>query len=164
MLLRVEIDDFADAVDRFVGRRVAAIAKRSDGVVVTAAAPDKHTVVAATSSKPLADVESILKSAGFEVVRGEWRDGNSFEAGIDCNSDAFVAAVAYRSREEMPGLWMDAFPHEPTTGEVLKALYDDFAATGDLDEVPFEEFIRVAHPNVVVLSPDDVAKFLRLHA
>lgn len=164
MLLRVELNDFADAVDRFVGRRLAVIAKRADAVVATAAAPEKHTVVAASSSKPMNEVEDYLKQAGFELARGEWRDGDALLLGIESDSDAYVAAVAYKSREEMPGLWMDAFPHEPTTGEVLKALYDDFAATGDLEDVPFEEFVRVAHPNVVVLSPDDVAKFLRAHA
>lgn len=157
------MENFADAVDRFVGRRLAALSKRPDGVVATAAAPEKHTVVAAGSSRPMAEVEEFLKGAGFDVVPGEWRDGDSFNLDPSSGSSSYVAAVAYRSREEMPGLWMDAFPHEPTTGEVLKALYDDFAATGDLEDVPFEEFIRVAHPNVVILSPDDVAKFVRMH-
>lgn len=164
MLLRVELGDFPNSVDRFIGHRVVALSKRQNAVIATAASPEKHTIVVTTALKPMAEVEEQLKQAGFEIVRGEWHEGGPLEVEGQSGADAFVAAVAYKSREEMPGLWMDAFPHEPTTGEVLKALYDDFAATGDLEDVPFEEFVRVAHPNVVILRPDDIAKFLKAHA
>jgi hypothetical protein len=44
--------------------------------------------------------------------------------------------------------------------QVLKSLFDEFRDTGELDEISFEEFVRQANPNVVIVSPSELQSFL----
>jgi hypothetical protein len=44
---------------------------------------------------------------------------------------------------------------------VLKAMYDEFRATGEVDEVPFEEFVQLANATVVIVSPVEIESFLK---
>jgi len=163
MVFRVELDAFPDTVARLLGTKVAAVSSRDGRTIVTAGAPDKGLVVVAVTSKPAADASMTLKESGFEVMPGEWIDEAAF-AIDDCDAaDSWVVGIAYKSRESTPGLWMDAFPYEPTHSEALKAMYDEFVLNGEVEDVAFEEFLSLAAPNVVLLSPSDVARFARSH-
>ncbi len=44
--------------------------------------------------------------------------------------------------------------------QVLKAMYEEFRATGELGDVAMEEFIRLANPNVVIISPNELLSYL----
>lgn len=75
--------------------------------------------------------------------------------------EAFIGAVAYQSEADEPGLWVDAYPTMPTQAQVLRGLYEDFQSTGEVnDQVSFEEFVRLAKPTVVVVSPNEVRSFV----
>jgi len=147
-----------------------AVVKRQELVDVFVSARNKHTLLSAvdlkknvliTSSSELspAEVKSHLESAGLHVFPGQWSEQDSTlnQNGI---REAFVVAVAFRSREAMPGLWMDAFATMPTPQIVLRTMYDEFRANDEIGNVTYEEFINLAHPNVVILNPGEVATFL----
>ena len=57
-----------------------------------------------------------LISEGFEVADGRWTDTIEVtgEGGNPIQDLYYVAAVSYQSREQMPGIWMDAYPTAPT--------------------------------------------------
>ena len=101
-----------------------------------------------------------MKALGFNISNGRWTDGGlEFELG-QRSADAFIAAVSYYSKEASPGLWMDAYPTPPTPQIVLRSIYDEFRANDEIGDVTYEEFLRLAHPNVVILSPGEIATFL----
>ena len=52
-------------------------------------------------------------------------------------------------------------PSLPTQLTVLKTMYDEFRHTGDIEEVPFEEFVQFTNPNVVILSPAELESFAK---
>lgn len=163
MVLQVEYDDFAAAVEKVLAIKLAFAVRQGSTTVVTAAKADKNAIVRAETSKGVAAVRNELQLKNIEVLDGEWRAGGgaALAASAIAETAGYIGAVAYKSREAMPGLWVEAFPHEPTNAEVLRAIFDEFSATGELEEVTFEEFVRLAQPNVLVLAPDDVAAFLR---
>jgi hypothetical protein len=100
-----------------------------------------------------------LLEAGIEVRTGSWVTPGDLVDVDDEPARYWVATVGYRGRDPKPGVWMDAFPAEPTPAEVLRAIYQEFRETGELVETSFEEFLRLAHPNVVVLGPDEASRY-----
>ena len=56
---------------------------------------------------------------------------------------------------------MDVFPLEPTPAEVLKKIYKEFKESGELRELGFEDFVQLAHPNIVILTPEQVQGYLK---
>jgi hypothetical protein len=162
MVFRVDLDHFPTAAEQMTGGKSVAVTSREGRTIASAANPSQNLVVVAISGKPPADVRAHLQSAGLTVLNGEWLDAAEVPL-MECEEPpAFIAAVAYRSRESMPGLWVDAFPFEPTQAEVLKELYHEFSTSGELDgEVTFEEFVRLANPNVLILTPHDVIRYVR---
>lgn len=131
------------------------------GCSVTAGHPGLGLIVESRCPAGMAGAREALSAAGLEARIGRWSlDG---EGGAHWHRGAgtcpWVAAVAYVSREPKPGLWMDAYPTEPSPTQVLRAIYEEFRETGELPPVAFEEFIRYAQPNVEVLSPQAAASF-----
>jgi hypothetical protein len=108
--------------------------------------------VRSLSALPFAEVADALQGAGIEVKKGAW--GERAEGGA-----LWVAAVAYKSAEDTPGVWVDTYESKPSTGQVLAELYEEFRQTGEVGDVSLEEFIRLSDPNVVVLSPEEQAEF-----
>ena len=101
----------------------------------------------------------MLIESGLEVFEGEWSEDRT-EASEE-EPALYVAAIAYRSKERAPGLWVDAFESPPIQGQVLKALYDEFLENGEIQDVSFEEFVRISEPTVVIVSPEDLSAFAR---
>ena len=64
------------------------------------------------------------------------------------------------SERLMPGVWVDAYSEQPSAAMALKGLYDEFRSTGEVGEISFEEFVRLALPNVVIVSPLEIEKFI----
>lgn len=158
MVLRVPFERFAETVVSMAGAK-RVFAELSNGkLLLTAANPDKGIVVSAETGQGLEKVKKSLEKDGFEVAEGVWAEalGALPNGGSQGN---YVAAVAYKSGEPMPGLWMEAFDAPPGEAQVLRAMFDEFCDTGEITDVSFEEFVRLAHPNVVVLSPEEIAAF-----
>jgi hypothetical protein len=126
---------------------------------VSAADLEKGLIVSATPNLSVDATILELESQGVRAGKGHWSDG------VDRVSDSpadlpFIAAVAYKSRDDMPGLWVDASLDHPTHASVLKALYEEFQASGEIGSTTLEEFIRGAMPNVVILTPAEIEKYL----
>lgn len=154
MVLTVPIDDFAEAVKQHTSGNDAYLAVVSGHTVATAIQSDKALLVRAETDETVESTKQRLTSAGMKVLDGHWG-----EPSLDPSEQFWIGAVAYKSAEDTPGLWVHAFATKPSTGQVLAALYDEFRESGDIGEVPLEEFIRLADPNVVVLSPEEQTDF-----
>jgi hypothetical protein len=160
MTLQVPFDQFAKAVERTLGVKLAFVRPHAGGALVTAADPAKGVVLAALSGKSCDEARKALTDAGMEIYEGGWSIEGSLEMEASPLSEAYVAAVAYESSDKKPGLWVDAFTTLPTEIQVLKGLYEEFRTSGQLDEVSFEEFVRMANPTIVIASPKELLSFL----
>ncbi len=154
MVLRVPFEGFAESARKHAHSSEAFVSPRGSGSVVTAADPVKGVLLHAESDMAVGEVRNLLSSAGMTVRDGCW--GGSVDGSP---AGLWVGAVAYKSSEDTPGLWVETFSSKPTTGQVLSALYEEFRSSGDVGEIPLEEFIRQADPNVVILGPEEQAEF-----
>lgn len=157
--LQVPFDAFPQVLERVLGVRHVFLTTHSSGSLVTAAEAGRTALVASVAPMPLAEARKALEGAGLEVFDGAWSgvDGTN----LACETaEAFVASVAYQSTEGRPGVWVDAYASLPTQVQVLRTMFDEFRETGELSDVSFEEFVRLANPTVVILSPSDLRSFL----
>lgn len=155
MTLEVPFEEFAKAAKRLTVGRVAFVTTEGSGTRVTAADPLRGIRVVAHGALSIKSAEEKLRADGFEVEHGRWIPDEA-QAG---ESEPHVVAVAYRTSGTQPGLWVDAFPNTPTPVQAIRALYDEFSSTGEIAEVPFEEFVRLAEPTVVIVSPSELRSF-----
>ena len=158
MTLRVPYSDFAAAATRFEARE-AYILARKGGTEVSAVMKSSGQILFSRTELPLDEVRLDLTNKGLHVFDGAWSLDPPEEETTRCE-ETFIAAVSYVSSEAMPGIWIDAYPWQPTQVQVLRALYDEFRDTGEVGEVPFEEFIRLASPNVAIVSPHEIEGFV----
>ena len=149
MTLEVPFEGFAEAA-RKLAPGLPAFASAENGVIrVTVADPAKAVRVVASSAESLEKVAESLRKEGLTVRQGQWVPDDAPPAVAEFHA----AAIAYRTEGPKPGLWVDAFPEAPTAIQAMRALYDEFRANGEIAEVSFEEFMRLAEPTVVILSP-----------
>jgi len=160
MTLHVPFEQFSKTVARLLGSKEAYVSARSAGAVITAGDGQKGVIVVCNSDHAPAAAKSKLSSAGLEVYDGVWKLSDDAECEQCAASEAYIAAVAYKSAETMPGVWVDAHRAMPTQVQVLRAMYDEFRETGELPDVSFEEFVRLSEPNVVIVSPNEIQSFL----
>ncbi|HEY3783387.1 MAG TPA: hypothetical protein VGL56_20080 [Fimbriimonadaceae bacterium] len=159
MVLTVPYEEFAAACKR-VGAKEVYLSANGKGTLLTVADTHKQVVIACKSSDSLEEISQALSGEGFTVLNGRWGDGSIELAEAVNGHTAFVAAVAYQSHEATPGLWMDAFPTPPTPLIVLRTMFEEFKANSEIGEVTYEEFVRYAKPNVVILTPGDISTYL----
>lgn len=160
MVLRVDFSDFVESVRRIAGDVPVFVSARSASCIVTAADPTRQIIVTSVSAMTLEETQAKLQEAELSVHKGEWSlDLDATEQGTAC--DLTVAAVAYETTEDRPGLWVDAWEAPPAISQVLLACYEEFTSHGEITEMSFEEFVRVAKPNVVIVSPDEQRDFVR---
>jgi hypothetical protein len=159
MVLFVPMARFAaEVLARFPGE-AAYVETRAGRTVASAAAGGADgTLVQAESDQPQDVVVRSLEAAGLTVEHGRWV-GDVEAAELDRHRPVYVAALGYRSGEGRPGVWVEAFHHEPTAGEVIDRFYDEMRGEGHAGNVSQEEFERLALPNVVVLSPDTLQEY-----
>lgn len=160
MTLQVPFEQFANAAKRVLGAREAFVVGHRQGSLVTASSSTARAVVASISTISPDAAKAQLRVAGFETFDGVWSTEGLAELAEDPAASAFVAAVAYVSGEGRPGIWVDAFAESPSQVQVLKALYDEFRLTGEVAEVPFEEFVRLTNANVVIISPTQLRSYI----
>ena len=159
MVLTVPFESFAEAAKRMHLPTPAYVAQHGNGTLATAANFEKGVILQAASPLPLEIVKVMLERDGMMCFHGQWsKDGEELDT-----PKSWLAAVAYKSTESRPGLWVDAFPDEPSTGEVMARMYDEFVDADEVDDVGLERFIQAAEPNVVVLSPEDQERFRARH-
>ena len=160
MTLHVPFDEFPDTVKRLLGHSEAYLEMRARGVVATAVHSSEERMVATSTPLTFTDARKALEKHGMTIYKGRW----SLEVEPDMEpidlQRAYIGAVAYESGEDRPGIWVDVFSELPTQVLVLRALYEEFRSTGELTDVSFEEFVRLGKPNVAIVSPAEIAKFI----
>ena len=160
MTLRIPYDDFAATATRHKIREVYARPTGS-GTELTAALGETDRILICRADEHVEAVRSRLKPHGIEVHNGVWsHDGESELIDEPEVTDGYVAAVSFLSEDPVPGVWIDAYPTLPSEVQVLRSLYDEFRTTGELGEVAFEEFVRLAQPNVVIAAPNEIQGYL----
>jgi hypothetical protein len=160
MTLQVPIDGFVNAVEHIAGIKEVFVLAHPSGSVVTCAAPTRNVHIVCVCHLKPDQTKERLTSQGLTVNEGIWSEDGQISIEADPLVSAYVAGVSYVSSEHMPGVWIDAYPEQPNHVQVLRAMYDEFRQTGELDEVTFEEFIRLSNPNVVVLSMAELRGFM----
>jgi len=159
MTLHVDFDRFADEAKRYVKNPVAYLSRLENRTHATSADPAAGVLISASASITMEEAKAKLTAQGLEVAHGGWSQG-MVGASDSLGELPYVAAIAYKSSDEMPGLWVDAFAEAPSAAVAIKALYDEFKETGEIAELTLEEFVRVASPNVTIVSPGDLERFL----
>src|SRR5579863_5202455 len=159
MTLRVPYSDFAAAATRFEVREAYILARRG-GTEVSSVMKTTGRILFSLTEMELEAVREDLTKKGLHVFDGAWSIDPPDEELNHTASEKFIAAVSYISSETTPGVWVDAYPWQPTQVQVLRALYDEFRETGEVGEIPFEEFIRLASPNVAIVSPLEIEGFV----
>ena len=155
--LRVAFEDFAESVKQNCKTKHAYAWKTHNGAWFTAISDDKSLIVRALAEAPYDESVGKLVKAGLTVESGFLSaDGASVP---DMAGPMFIAGVAYVSAEASPGVWLDAYPAAPTEMQVLRAMHEEFRQTGELGDVSFEEFVRLAKPTVAIMSPGDAQHF-----
>jgi len=161
MVLHVAFEDFADTVKRVVGDSSEAYAASENGVtILTASAAGEGTVVASVTKSSVEEAKVELQKAGLRVFEGRWTDDLMLEKESVVLTDVFVSGVSYKTEAGAPGIWVDAYPVQPSKVQVLKAMYEEMLQTGEMANVPFEEFVRLSDANVVIVSPQELRTFV----
>jgi hypothetical protein len=164
MVLRVEFEQFAAACKKLLKVEEVFLTERGSGTLATAGEPGKGLIVATVGKLGFAEAKAALEESGVKVSSGEWSlSGEGLEIN-EAGCELHVGAVAYHSKDSKPGLWIDAFAEPRNQTQVLRAMFDELRETGEMPEVSFEEFIRLANPNVIVLAPSDLMRFVEQSA
>jgi len=160
MTLYVPFDEFPAAARRFSDEKRIYVQAVEGGSLLTLAHPVSDRVLAANTPLSAEKVRAALEPEGFEVLQGCWGPDPSVAPGSVSLSEAFIGAVAYESSDNRPGVWIDAFPSQPTQVQVIQAMFNEFVRTGEAPEIPFEEFVRLAKPTTAVVTPVEIAHYL----
>jgi hypothetical protein len=160
MILHVEFDQFSATVKRLLDTKEVYVRALVGATAVSAGHSSKNFVVGSIVRQPADSIRQALLNEGHQVYEGEWTDSGEAVSNRIGEQPTYLAAVAYVSREKMPGLWIDAYPSLPVSGLVLRSFYEELASNGEIGEVNFEEFVRLANPNVVIVGPNEIQSFL----
>lgn len=133
---------------------------RGHVVTATAADPKQQFMIRTRKRAAIETVRAELQSHDIEVAEGSWFNENEGDAAANELNLPWIAAVAYKSGDDKPGTWVDAFNVEPSQMQVLRRIYGEFQQTGEIGDTEFEDFLRLASPNVVIVSPGRLAGFL----
>jgi hypothetical protein len=156
VVLRVPFEDFPDAVRRLTGGTEVYLAASGRRTLVTAAKGTES--VEALSPEGLEPTRARLREAGLTARNGQWTASGS-DLEVAELAPIYVGAIAYIAEEGRPGLWVDGFDEPPSPNQVAKALYDEFLGNGEMREVSFEQFMDLAKPSIVVLSPEELRRY-----
>lgn len=159
MTLRVPFDLFSETVRRVVGVDEAYVTPTDTGCICTAFDHNKRVRVLTKQSGPAGATKEKLEKAGMKIRPGYWAEGDE-DVPEPPQPIPYIAGVSYHSNNTQPGVWVDAYDAQPTVAIVLRAMYDEFIDTGELQDVTFDEFVRLAHPNVVIVAPSDLVSYV----
>ncbi len=158
MTLRVPFDLFSETVRRVVGTDEAYVVSTANGCICTAFNTEKRVRVLTKESGPSSAAKEKLEKSGMKIRQGYWAEGEE-DVPEPAPNVPYVAAVSYEATNHQTGVWVDAYDTLPTAAQILRAMFDEFSNTGELQEVSFEEFVRLAKPNVVIVTPSELTSF-----
>jgi len=160
MTLHVPFEQFAETATRLFGHCDVFLSVTHRGTVATAIHSTQQRMVTANTSLEIKTCKAKLEKAGLKVFEGAWsQDGE--EPGEEREfGDLHIAAVAYLAENGLPGVLVDAFEGEPTEVQSLRTIYEEFRSTGEVADVSFEEFVRLAKPTVAIVTPMEIGHYL----
>ncbi len=161
MVLTVPFEEFAAAAERLSLPKHAYLSRFGPVCRVTCGDPDRDLMLRTDASNTVAETRRKLERSGFNCSEGLWSSEDEAEAMP--SASYWIAAVAYKGADGKPGLWVDALPHRPLTGDILRVMYDEFKSQGELDGIDLDEFMRHLEPNVVILDPSEQDQFVGRH-
>lgn len=159
MTLEVPFTEFVSTVKRTLGDADVYVVQHARGTLTTAADPTKNLVVASVNLAGLDATKTAVEAGGCICYVGSWFDPESPSLASG-HQAAFIGAVAYKSSEPMPGVWVDAYESMPTQVTVLRTMYEEFKGTGEIGDMTFEDFVSTANPNVVIVAPHEIQSFI----
>ena len=159
MTLRVPFEQFSEAVRRVVGTDEAYLVPTENGCICTAFDIGKRVRVLTKESGPPKAAREKLEKAGMKIRSGYWAEGDE-DVPEPAPAVPYVASVSYQATKHQPGIWVDAYETLPTPSQVLRTMFDEFSDTGELHEISFEEFVRLAKPNVVIVTPTELLSYV----
>lgn len=157
MVLRVEPAEFKKVVREQLGEVTVFLAELGSKLVLSAGKPERNLQIFALVPQRGEELASWLKAEGITTHPGGWVEVE--KAVSEDLANTYVAAVAYKSRESSPGVWVDAFPNKPTSAEVLRMFHGELVAGAESPDIGFDEFCRMADPTVVIVSPAEIRGF-----
>jgi hypothetical protein len=161
VVLQVPFGEFGETAKRVLGHKCDAyLCRHGERTVATAAIASMSSVVVAILDKPLEEARKLIEAQGLSTHEGRWSDDLVLQELEEGPAETFVAGIAYKSDTGTPGIWIDAFPQLPTQVQVLRAMYEEVKETGEMSEVSFEEFVRLAEANVVIATPEDLKGYM----
>jgi hypothetical protein len=153
MTLSVPFDQFAREVKERLPNQPVYLRWKNGRVFGSAGDPSLPLIVLASGPLSLAAAEHALQSAGLDVRKGEWG-----VADPEDEAPIWLGVVAYRSDEAKPGLWVEAFPVEPTSALVVETMLEEFRRQGLVGEVSLEQFVAKADLNTMIFAPEQLAQ------
>jgi len=157
MQLRTDWEGFiAELRNRWPNGATVYLARDGQFTLLTALDPSDKTIFSARVPDTLESLTAQLVEIGHECRNGLW----TTQSGTTMMEDLHVAAVAYKSDEKKPGLWVDCFPYSPTHSEIMTKMLEEFNADGTLETTDNDLFARITIPNVVILTPAEIQQFI----
>ena len=163
MTLVVDYPGFIEAVKRYCAGKDDCIFYKKVGDSLHLSyvnAGSGVQIISSTSAGSIDEARAEVVKAGFCLNKGTWVTEASIEHLAQLATEVYVAAVSYETRKG-PGLWMDAYSAPPTEGSVLRSIFEEFVSEGIMEDGDFEQFIHEARPNVRILDPADVERFIK---
>lgn len=158
MVLQVEFANLAEEAKRHHVKPLVYLARNGSRCVATVGDPTSRFVIQAESNQTIEVATAQLVEQGLLVGHGRWVP-DPLAGELQIKESIWMAAVAYRSAEEKPGLWVHAFRGEPSVGDVIKSFHQELSQEAGLTNVSLEAFLAAAEPNVVVIGPDQMEAF-----
>jgi hypothetical protein len=157
MQLLTDWDGFkTELQNRWPNGATVYLSRQGEFTTATATDPEQTFIFRCQHQIPLEQAKQDLESVGHACRNGRWTT-ESESASLD---ELYIAAVAYQSDQKEPGLWIDVYTQAPTPSQVLANLLAEFNADGTLDHADNDSFSKIAFPNIVILSPQNIQSFL----
>lgn len=158
MVLHVEFSRLAEEAKRHSLKPWVYMFAVGVKIVATIADPAARFILQSEILGSLENAKQLASDQGLLVSEGRWTP-DPMSGEISVQEQIWVAAVAYKSVDEKPGLWVNGYRGNPSAGDVLKDFFEEMANEADLSSVSLDEFSEAVLPNVIVLGPNELAAF-----
>lgn len=158
LMLSVGLDPFIAECKRRLPNDAAYLHVEGGHAHLTAADVRHRVLLSCRVNLSEKEVRAKLADAKIECRTGQWNASTGSDSATNGTTEAaYIAAVAYRSHDAKPGLWVDAYAAEPTAQEVLTNFFREMEENAEISAtVSFEDFLRLANPNVVIVRPEEL--------
>lgn len=158
MVLHVDFQNLGEEAKRHGLKPWAYLSTTSSGIIATVGDSNQHLVIQSETRLGMDAAKKSLTEQGLLFSSGRWLP-DPLAGEIQIQEQLWVAAVAYKSYEEKPGLWVNAYRGSPSVGDVLRDFHQEMSQEAAMDHVSVDEMVQMISPNVVIFGPNDLANF-----